>query len=285
MNLPFADLHIHTRRSDGALSPQELADNARRAGIGTLAITDHNHTEDLTRLRRDNPDLRLIQGAEISCRFADHQGDHEIHVVGLGIDPENEQLRTVLAHNQPDRRPYVQAILDSLRRCGIDLGDYESLTALYPDTLHLGRKQIATLLVSRGFVDTVDNAFDIYIGAFGERRAYVPNPLRYVSMEEAVDAILAAGGIPVLAHLFYYRMDEAGQRALLEDFKALAGDRGAMEVYYARYDDAQREQLRQYADEFGLMYSAASDFHAPGESVTLDNHFHHSLCQPLLDRL
>ena len=280
------DFHTHTRLSDGMYTPQQLVDMAREAGIGIMAITDHDYTEELTVLQRDNPDIRLIQGAEISCiHTAENGKETEIHMVALGIDPENPKLKAVLAKNKPDRRPYVEAILARLMACGVDIGTYEYLCSRNPDTTHLGRMQIARLMKERGYVSSVDEAFDVYIGAFGQRKAFVPNPLRYVSMEEAAEAVLAAGGVPVLAHLYYYQLPEAAGWDLVRDFRALVGERGAMEVFYGRYSDAQRQELARIADAFGLMYSAASDFHGHGENETLHHEFTYDSCRLLVDQL
>ena len=279
--MPFVDLHTHSCLSDGSLTPMALLENARAAGLGILALTDHNTTEDLTALRAAFPDLTLIQGSEITCRYL----DLELHVVALGIDPDNPKLRAVLAKNQPDRRPYLSAILEKLRALGIDVGTYDQLQAANPNSSHLGRMQIAKEMQRRGYVSTADEAFDIYMGAHGQRLAYVANPLQYVSLEEAVEAILDAGGIPVLAHLYYYLLDHEGERALVRRFRELAGDKAAMEVHYAAYDREQREALGAIADEFGLMHSCASDFHGNLEGETLAHGFTRSLCAPLLEAL
>ena len=281
MNLPYIDLHTHTCLSDGNLTPEELLTAARAAGIGILAVTDHNSTEDLTAWRAAFPELTLIQGAEITCRYL----QHELHVVALGIDPSNPKLRAVLAQNQPDRRPYLTAILDKLRNLGLDVGTYDELQAANPHSRHFGRMQIAKEMVNRGYVSSADEAFDIYMGAHGQRLAYVANPLKYVSLEEAVEAILSAGGVPVLAHLYYYLLDAEGERALVRRFKELARDRAAMEVEYAAYDRAQRDTLGALADEFGLMHSCASDYHGNLEGETLAHGFDRALSGPLLEML
>ncbi len=281
MHLPYIDLHTHSCLSDGNLTPEELLRDAREAGIGILALTDHNSTEDLTAYRAAFPELTLIQGAEITCRYL----QHELHVVALGIDPEDPRLRAVLAQNQPDRRPYLTAILDKLRNLGLDVGTYDELQAANPHSRHFGRMQIAKEMVNRGYVSSADEAFDIYMGAHGQRLAYVANPLKYVSLEEAVEAILSAGGVPVLAHLYYYLLDAEGERALVRRYKELAGDRAAMEVEYAAYDRAQRDTLGALADEFGLMHSCASDYHGNLEGETLAHHFDRELAGPLLEAL
>ena len=281
MHLPYIDLHTHSCLSDGNLTPEALLTAARGAGIGILALTDHNSTEDLTAYRAAFPELTLIQGAEITCRYL----QHELHVVALGIDPENPKLRAVLAQNQPDRRPYLTAILDKLRALGLDVGTYDELQAANPHSRHFGRMQIAKEMVNRGYVNSADEAFDIYMGAHGQRLAYVANPLKYVSLEEAVEAILSAGGVPVLAHLYYYLLDSEGERALVRRFKELAGEKAAMEVEYAAYDRAQRNALGALADEFGLMHSCASDYHGNLEGETLAHGFERELCRPLLEAL
>ena len=277
----YIDLHTHSCLSDGSLTPMELLCAAREAGICILALTDHNATADLAPLREAFPDLTLIQGAEITCRYL----DQELHVVALGIDPENPKLRAVLRNNQPDRRPYLSAILEKLRALGIDVGTYDELQAANPNSRHFGRMQIAKEMQSRGYVATADEAFDIYMGAHGQRLAYVPNPLKYVTLEEAVEAIRDAGGISVLAHLYYYLLDPEGERELVRRFKELAGERAAMEVEYAAYDRAQRDSLAAIADEFGLMHSCASDYHGNLVDETLAHRFTRAQCAPLLAAL
>ena len=145
--------------------------------------------------------------------------------------------------------------------------------------------QIAKEMQRRGYVATADEAFDVYMGAHGQRLAYVANPLTYVTLEEAVEAILDAGGIPVLAHLYYYLLDAEGERALVRRFKELAGEKAAMEVHYAAYTPEQRAALGAIADEFGLMHSCASDFHGNLADETLAHGFRRELCAPLLDAL
>ena len=280
------DLHTHSCLSDGNLPPMTLLAAARDVGVGILALTDHNSTDDLTAYRAAFPELTLIQGSEITCRYHDPDGvEHELHVVALGFDPNHPKIRAVLANNQPDRRPYLTAILEKLKALGIDVGTYDELLSSNPRSKYVGRMHIAKEMQNRGYVSSADEAFDVYMGAHGQRLAYVANPLKYVTLEEAVDAILCAGGVPVLAHLYYYLLDAEGERELVRRFKELAGDRAAMEVEYAAYDRPQRDALRALADEFGLMYSCASDYHGNLEGETLAHHFDAALCAPLLKAL
>lgn len=284
MKTTYLDLHTHSLRSDGAYTPAQLVAKAKDAGIGILALTDHNHTDDLSDLRAQFPEIDLIQGAEIGCMYTNSKGEEvEVHVVALGFDPDYPAIRAVLANNDPDRRPYINAILDRLRQCGIDLGSYEDMSHRFPNSRQIGRMNIAMYMKELGYVETVDEGFDWYIGSFGERRAFVPNPPRYVSMEEAVSAVIESGGIAVLAHLYYYGMDNQENLRLVETFKKLAGDHGGMEVYYERYTTEQRAELKNIADQYDLMYSAASDFHGQREKDTLENGFLSTDCQVLLN--
>lgn len=286
MFTPYIDLHTHTTNSDGRLTPIELVEQARNAGIRILSITDHNYTEPLDSLRRRFPDMTLIQGAELSCVYEDSTGkEHELHVVALGFDPDNPDMKTLLAHNRPDRRPYINAILDRLRDNGIDLGTYEDIQARFPQTEFVGRMALAKTLFDEGYTSSVDESFEIYLGAHGQRRAFVENHLKYASLAETVETIMGAGGVPVLAHLFYYVMNDAENERLVSYFKCLTGNRGAMEVYYNRYPAEVRLSLLQLCRKYDLMPSAASDYHGQEAWERLDTCFCYTTCAEILDCL
>lgn len=286
MFIPYIDLHSHTTRSDGSLTPKELVKQAREAGIRFFSITDHNYTENLDDLRKNFPDMTLIQGAEISCIYSDSsEKEHELHIVALGFDPENKAMQALLARNQPDRRPYINAILDRLRENGIDLGNYEDIQKRFPNTQFIGRMILARCLFDEGYTASVDQSFDIYLGAHGQRRAYVKFNLQYATLEETVRTILEAGGIPVLAHLKYFRLDNLEEERLVNYFKEITGNRGAMEVYYSRYNEQTRLYLLSLSQKYNLMVSAASDYHGQEQWERLDTGFPYTACSELLDCL
>ena len=286
MELPYIDLHTHTCLSDGAMTPEELTTEAEHQGVGILAITDHNRAADLADLRLAHPKMHLIQGSEISCTYTDPEGaEHELHVVALGFDPTHPAIKEVFRQNQPDRRPYIETILGKLAKFGIDVGTYDSLRAAENQSSHVGRMHIAKAMVERGYVKSIDEAFDIYLGVHGQKLCYTPNPLRYVSLEQAVSAILAAGGVAVLAHLYYYCLTETGYHDLLARFSSLTGDRGAMETEYSIYDRQTRDGLAALAAQYGLMASCASDYHGQNPGETLGHRFPAEICRELLDCL
>lgn len=277
----FVDFHNHSKKSDGNLSYDALIEKAIQNDIGVFAVTDHNElmeAEEFERLQKKyEGQIQLVQGVELSILYdTSKKGQKEIHTVILFKDPEKLKF---LATRKMDRRGYVNAIRDALAEAGVKIPDYDELEAVYPETAHLGRKHIADWMHKNGVVDSVYAAFDIYIGGFGEKRAFVDSaPFRsgYGGLEtlcevrkEGGDSILAI----ILAHPFYYNLDEAELQKLIFDFKGAAGPLGGMEVLYRRYNDAQRAELAALADRFGLVYSAGSDYHGQSETDGLDNHF------------
>ena len=264
MFFPWCDFHTHTTLSDGRLSPIELVRKAYAAGIRVLSITDHNYTEDLSPLRKAVADefdeeMVLVQGSEISALYVDGKGaEHELHIVALGFDPDDPNMKALLAAHQPDRKPYIDAILKRLKdECGVDIGSYESIRAQFPEKSYIGRMTLARIMTDRGITASVDEAFDLYLGSHGERRAYVKNPLRYSSLETVIRTVIQAGGIPILAHLLYFDLDNGNRtdgeekERLVRTFKELVtayGGTGGMEVYYTRYkDENERLYLLQIA--------------------------------------
>jgi len=302
MLTPFADFHTHTQRSDGRLTPEELVAKAYHSGIRVMSITDHNYTEDLTELQgyaasHFDEKMILIQGAEISASYVDGNGvDHELHIVALGFDSNNPDMKALLAAHQPDRKPYIDAILKKLKEdCGgIDLGTYECIQSQFPTTKYIGRMVLARLLFEKGYTSSVDESFDVFLGSHGGK-AYVKNPLRYSSLETVIRVIIQAGGIPILAHLLYYDLDNGNRTGgeekerLVRTFKELVtayGGTGGMEVYYTRYKDVdERLYLLQMARKYDLLISGGSDYHQQETWETLDHHLSCSACQDLLDHL
>ena len=287
MKLPYIDLHTHTCLSDGAVTPEELVAEAERCGVGILAITDHNAVRDLTLLRQNHPDIHLIDGTEASAHYTDSTGKtHQVHFVGLGFDPHHPKIQALMKLCNPDRTPYNQAQLDALRRVGIDLGSLEEMRLRWQGRDQLGTRQFGEDLVRFGYATSVRDAYDRYLGYDGI--AQVKNPLQYPDMETVVRYILEAGGIPVLAHLYYYGMDDLDQHQFVGQFRELTGTRGGMETEYAEYTPRQCRSLREeFAQPYGLMESCASDFHGVGlnPSDHLGHRFPSTRFRPLLEQL
>lgn len=274
--MDYFDAHIHTSCSDGNYSVDEVIRMAAdEGGIRHLAITDHNKLlPNLNEIRNKYPNIEIISGSEISAEYYTSNAERkEIHIVGLFLEHTNE-LISFLLENTPDSKIRFEAMLGKLRECGVNLR-YRTFDSFrhhyYPERKNLGRPQLADVIAREGYAPSAEAAMDMYIGDYGERRAYIPNPHTFADMRSVINIIHQAGGVAILAHPFSYNLSYDEVVALVRCFKALKGD--AIEVYYSSYDIEKRRTLARIADENNLLYSCASDFHGSRVSDRLDNHF------------
>lgn len=270
----YCDLHTHSTRSDGELSRADVIELAIENNIGALAITDHNIPfDDLDELQKKYPEIRLINGVEVSTsHHVPGTGEmKEIHVVALDFE-NTEHFVNILHQNRYDSKDYVNSIIQKLCEAGLEAKfSYDDLRAEHNQEF-IGRMAIARKLVSLGLVRSIEEAFDEYIGDFGKRKAYVrPNVSKYIPIDATIIEIKTAGGIPVLCHPYSYNLSEEQVVRLIQDFKKCGGL--AMETLYSQYTSEQQEKLKTYANEYGLLQSAASDFHGRGKKGSLDHHF------------
>ena len=245
------DLHVHTNASDGSYEPEEVIRLAAEAGLCALAITDHDNTNALQRSLAAGEEygIEVIPGIELS---ADYHGI-EVHILGYFIDPNAESLCDLLEIALANREVRNQKICARLREEGIEV-TMEELRARHPGTV-LGRPHVGLLMMEKGYVESVRQSFREYMGKGA--KCYIPKV--NMPMERAVSRILAAGGVPVLAHPYQYELDEPRLRELIELVKDL-GCVG-MECVYARYDEKQRTYLSELAAEYDFIVTAGSDYH------------------------
>lgn len=273
----MVDFHIHTTCTDGMHSPEQIIEKAIHSGLTAIALTDHNYIhEDLDMLRKKYGSLiSLVNGIELSTKYTGADGrSTEVHIIALGFN--SGTMRSIVARNQRDNEGYINAMCAKIRKYGLDMPMYDGMRQAYPHHQRLSRLQLADYMVKQGFVRNIDEAFEKYIGAHGEKRAYV-DPLQYadyIPLKDGVSAIRAAGGIPVLAHLFKYRFNERENMRLIQMFTEAAGKDAAMEVYYGRYTRGKQYRLSQIADNWRLLWSSGSDFHARVPEETLMPVFH-----------
>lgn len=245
------DLHMHTTASDGSFAPEALIQLAAEAGLEAVAVTDHDNTNALDRCLEAGAayGVEVIPGIELS---AGYQGQ-EVHILGYFIDPHADSLQDLLEIALTNRRTRNHAIAERLQALGMQV-TMEELYRRHPGTV-LGRPHMALLMVEKGYVDSVQEAFQRYLGKKGScyvKKANLP-------IEEAFARILQAGGAPVLAHPYQYALPEEELRRLIETVRE-PGCVG-MECEYARYDQTQRAALRALAEEYGLIVTSGSDFH------------------------
>jgi 3',5'-nucleoside bisphosphate phosphatase len=259
VHLLNADLHSHSNFSDGTLTPEALAERAHAQGVELWSLTDHDELAGQSRAREAALGLGLqyLAGTEISVTFA----DETVHVLGLGVDPEDEALGAGLAGVRAGREQRARRMGESLAAAGIP-GAYEGAVAFADNPDLVSRTHFARFLVERGVCADTYDVFRHYLKE--GKPGFVPH--RWAKLGDAVNWITGAGGIAVVAHPARCRFSPTAEYALFSEFVAHGG-RG-VEVMTGSHSEAERVQYADLAVEFGLAASRGSDFHSPAESRT-----------------
>lgn len=249
------DLHSHSTFSDGELSPAELLALARKRGLRALALTDHDTTQGLAEFEHaENDGVVRVPGVEVSAML----GTDTIHIVGLFIRPDTKTLQNLLQKIRSSRDERNSKILRRLRFLGCPVD--EPLLRACAGQGVMGRPHIARGLVAAGTCSSIREAFSAYLGCGG--KAYVK---RFrPSVQTAIEAVHAAGGVAVWAHPVGGRdLSESVLRARLQSL----GDCGldAVESQYSDHSPEQRQTVETLAGKAGLLLSGGSDFH--GETM------------------
>lgn len=256
------DLHCHSTVSDGLLSPTELVTRASERGVKVLALTDHDDVDGLLEAAQVSAScgIAFINGVEISVTWR----GFTLHIVGLNIDPHYPALVEGLRVIRSGRRRRAELMAESLARSGIG-GVLEGAYRYAKNPEIIGRTHFARYMVEAGHCKDVGSVFKRYL--VKGKPGYVPH--QWASLQDAVDWITGAGGMPVLAHPGRYTagrkaMGKPTMHELLEEFKAMGGK--AIEVVTGSHTPPQYAEFARYATEFGFLSSCGSDYHGPGES-------------------
>jgi hypothetical protein len=245
------DLHAHSTASDGSERPSALVEKARGLGLTALALTDHDTLEGVEEAQKAavGADLELIPGTELSL---DHQG--AMHLVVLWLQPGSGPLQDRLGSIQRGRHARNAAIVELLGDLGMPVSIEEVVEESGSGSV--GRPHIAAVMMRKGYVQSVAEAFDLWLGA--GRPAYAGRPR--LSPEEAIDLAIASGGVPVLAHPHTLGINRADEMADLLDRLRSAGLVG-LEATCSGYRRHEREGYADLARRFGLVASGGSDYH------------------------
>ncbi len=252
--MAIGDFHTHSTHSDGKKTVPELAAMAARAGLRAMALTDHDSTAGVREMAAALAPhgIRLVPGVELST---DIPGS-EVHVLGYFMNIDDPAFQAELARFREGRLGRGLRMIEKLRALGMDVS-WERVQEIAGDA-SVGRPHVAQHLVERGYVQSIPEAFDRFIGrngpAYAEREKLTP--------AQAVKLIRSAGGFPVVAHPHYTPDAEAILAELAG--QGLSG----MEVYYKDLGPEKVEELLAIAQRLKLLPTGGSDYHAlgnPGE--------------------
>lgn len=260
MTILNADLHCHSTVSDGTLAPEALAERAKANGVELWSLTDHDEVGGQHRAAAAAHALGLpyLSGVEISVTFA----DLTVHIVGLGVDPDDPQLMQGLAHTRGGRERRAREMADQLAAVGIR-GAFEGALKYVGNPELISRTHFARFLVEAGVCHDTHEVFQRFLTE--GKPGYVEH--HWATLGDAVRWITQAGGIAVIAHPARYAHPNPTQEyALFAEFAAHGGR--AVEVVTGSHSSAEAVRYADMALEFGLAASRGSDFHSPDESHT-----------------
>lgn len=249
--MKLVDLHVHSNASDGSCSPTEVVHLAEKAGLAAIALTDHDTVSGIDEaLEASDPlQVSVVPGVELSCIYK----EKEIHILGLYIRHHDPELLSFLESSAKKRAERNRIMLEAFQKDGFEI-TMDDLFCGCPDTV-ITRAHFARALLKKGYVKTVDQAFRKYLNPdrpyFRKREKITP--------EESIQAIVNAGGFPVLAHPCQYKLGWQETEELILRLKAcgLSG----LECFHSSNNPNESGRLRMLAEKHDLAITGGSDFH------------------------
>jgi predicted metal-dependent phosphoesterase TrpH len=242
-----ADLHTHTNYSDGVLSPEQLINKAKNAGLSYLAITDHDNVDAVEEAIETGKSIgvEVIPGVEIS---SDHNG-REVHVLAYFFNYKDEEFLSYLKHVRGERYKRAERIVEKLNEINIPI-KLDDVLAQVKGSGSIGRPHIAVALLEAGYVDTYIETFNKYIG--DGKPAYVKKP--NLSTQEAIKLIARSGGLSFLAHPGRNIRDE-------ELCQIIEFGIDGIEIIHPSHNQTDSAYFQKTAGQYFLLESGGSDFH------------------------
>lgn len=246
------DLHIHSIASDGTLTVQEIAEEAKAVGLKAIAITDHDCLDGLDYKKQLELPLEVISGVELSTKS---EWAEEIHILGYYLNPEDQELRNLLFNMRQSRQNRIITMVSKLNDLDIDISLARVKEIAGHDTW--GRPHIARALIEKGYATSVSEAFTRYLEV--GKPAYVSR--ERLGIEEGIKAITDAGGLAILAH-----------PGLLGDYDHIASflptlkemGLAGVEVIYPEHSLGLTNNLLHLTGKLDLLPTGGSDYHGPG---------------------
>jgi predicted metal-dependent phosphoesterase TrpH len=247
----IVDLHCHSTRSDGSLTPKQLIQTAIKSKIELFAITDHD-TVDAYYGLESVIDLKLISGIELSTVW----NKIGVHIVGLDFDLKANPIQQAIEFQNKARHQRAEVISSRMERFGIT-NAYQKILDSKQNTHHIGRPDFAEILVNEKIVKTPADAYKKILGAGkpGDVKS------QWLGLRQVISAIKESAGKAILAHPLHYKLTNSKLAKLIADFKSLGGD--GIEVVSGYQNRDKLKYLIQLCNKFDLAASVGSDFHAP----------------------
>lgn len=247
----YIDLHTHSLKSDGSMTPTEVVAEAKKAGLAAIALSDHDTIDGVREAIDAGKKLgvEVIPAIEMSV-----QSKTETHILGYFIDIENPDLLRMLKEVVDLRIERNHVTCQRLNELGFDI-TLEEVRALAPNNF-VGRAHFARVMMDKGYISSVKEGFDKYMSV--GKYAYCEK--QRLTAREAIELISKCGGISFLAHPHLTKLPDDELKAFLAELKSygLCG----LEGYYTDYTPEMQEKYQSMAKEMGLMISGGTDFHA-----------------------
>jgi len=240
------DLHLHSTASDGVLTPKELVEKAVSLGLRAIAITDHDSIEGIESALEEGKlnGIEIIPAVELSsgldCR--------DIHFLGYYIDYRNKGFRRQLAELRKYRTERASKMVELLKKNNLKIPFEEVLGEAGNGSV--SRAHVAKVMVNRGYIDSIEEAFEKYIGREGP--CFVEK--YYFSPKKVIEMIINTGGIAVLAHPGLSEVDKYIPRFIDYGIKGI-------EVLHGEHTEEQSEYYLNLAKKYNLTPTGGSDYH------------------------
>ncbi len=247
----YIDLHTHSLKSDGSMTPAEVVREAKRAGLSAIALSDHDTVDGLPEAIEEGKKIgvEVVPAIEFSV-----QSKTETHILGYFIDYENPELKKTLKEVVDLRIERNHVTTQRLNELGFDI-TLEEVRALAPNNF-VGRAHFARVLMDKGYTQSVKEGFDKYMSA--GQYAYCEK--QRLTAKDAVTLIKKCGGLSFVAHPHLIKISDEELVGFLKELKSYGLD--GIEGYYTDYTPEMQEKFQAMAKKLGLMISGGTDFHA-----------------------
>ncbi|MFP4697979.1 MAG: PHP domain-containing protein [Eubacteriales bacterium] len=249
--MKYVDLHVHSNNSDGTMTSTELVNYANEKGLKAIALTDHDTIIGVQEAKKAGKKCKteIISGIELSTLY----NKLDIHILGLFIDENNSTFIKKLEEFISSRHYRNEKMIKQLNNLGLDISNKDLINETGDGVIT--RAHFARVLLNKGYISSIEEAFKKYIGQGCP--AYIPR--EKITPEKAINLVLSAKGIPILAHPFLYNLSDDELNSLVKKLaeKGLKG----IETIYSLHSQEQERYLRNLAKKYNLLISGGSDFH------------------------